>query len=65
MAQPGSARADLRVVKPGSPTVAALVATDVGATRGALTSWRPLVAIMCVVLARTEALAQAARATKE
>jgi hypothetical protein len=52
-------------MKPGSPTEAALAANDVGATRGALTAWRLLVAIMCVVLARTDALAQAARATKE
>ena len=36
---------------PGSPTEAALVADDAGAARGALTSWRLLVAIMCVVMA--------------
>jgi diguanylate cyclase len=36
---------------PGSPTEAALVADDAGASRGALTSWRLLVAIMCVVVA--------------
>jgi hypothetical protein len=51
MAQPRPAGVDLRLVMSGCTTESALVADDVGASRGALTSWRLLVAIMCVVVA--------------